>query len=80
MFYITDKHQRLLDAMNHAKNELEHRLAREFLRGYRDGLKECGYDPGLMGCDLYYIDQGIDRPMCCGEWLDWEPEEQHDKA
>jgi len=26
----------------------------------------------LMDCDWHYINQGIDRPMCCGVFLDWE--------
>ena len=37
-----------------------------------NGLRHCGRRVDLTGCDLYYLEQGIDRPMCCGEFLDWK--------
>lgn len=60
-------------AVNEATTVAEHtRLDRE-LRAFRDGMRAAGVEPKLMACDWYYLDQGIDRPMCCGVWLDWTP-------
>lgn len=25
--------------------------------------------------DMYYIERGVERPMCCGVFNDWTPEE-----
>ena len=60
-------------AVNEATTEAEHtRLDRE-LHAFRDGMRAAGGRPDLMGCDWYYLEQDIDRPMCCGVWLDWTP-------
>lgn len=69
------KHIELLEAVNNAKTEHEHWSASKRLEGFRMGLEDCRRKPDLMGCDLHYLDQGIDRPMCCGVFLDWEPSE-----
>lgn len=66
-------HARLLDAVNHAKTEREHREAEATLDGWRMGFRDAGRNVDLCGADLYYLDQDIDRPMCCGVWLDWTP-------
>jgi len=44
-----------------------------YILGFRKGLEAAGIRPALMACDLYYLNQGVDRPMCCGVWLDWNP-------
>lgn len=71
---IHDRHIELVEAVNAAVNAREHELAEARLHGFRiacDLLR-----PGhrlRLGADQFYIDEGIDRPMCCGVWLDWEP-------
>ena len=67
-----EKHIVLLEAVNNAKNQHEYDMAYQRLRGFRDAL-ECLAINHLVECDWHYIDQGIDRPMCCGVWLDWQP-------
>lgn len=69
-------HIELVKAVNDAKTEHEHQLAEAKLEGFRAAC-ECyvGERIGnlLMDCDRYYIDLGVDRPMCCGVFLDWRP-------
>lgn len=72
-----DKHIEYVEAVNNATTREEHDLAEVRLRAFREGLRAAGVEPDLMGCDLFYMDQGIDRPMCCGVWLDWEPLHTH---
>lgn len=44
------------------------------LVGFNDALGCISPRPlHFVECDNYYFMQGIDRPMCCGVWLDWEP-------
>ena len=69
----SEAHLGLVCRVNQATTHREHELADAELRGYRRGLREMGCEPDLAGCDLYYLDLGIDRPMCCGVWLDWKP-------
>jgi hypothetical protein len=73
-----NKHIELVEAVNNAKTQQEHDMAEAVLRGYRIALVEA-YDTCagnlLMECDRHYLDQGIDRPMCCGVFLDWKPSE-----
>ncbi len=66
------KHIELVEAVNNSKRELEHNAARQRLDGFRDALDICGIKQ-LIDCDNYYLEQGIDRPMCCGIFLDWQP-------
>lgn len=70
------KHIELVEAVNNAKTEREHENAENVLRGFRIAIGYTDQSPGrqLIDCDLHYINQGIDRPMCCGVWLDWTPE------
>jgi hypothetical protein len=62
-----------VEAVNNATTEVEHRLREAELRAFRDGMRAAGVEPDLMGCDWHYIEQGVERPMCCGVWLDWTP-------
>lgn len=70
------KHIELVEAVNNAKTQQEHDLAEAVLKGFRLALAEA-YDSELgfmlMDCDSHYMNQGIDRPMCCGVFLDWKP-------
>ena len=73
---LRTKHIEMVEAVNTAKTEREHREADLRLEGFRKAI-EC-VCPGCLGmfliaADLHYINQGIDRPMCCGVWMDWKP-------
>lgn len=70
---LYEKHIELVEAVNNAKTELEHILAVSLLAGWREGCSDAGKPVSLIDADLYYIDQGIERPICCGEFLDWKP-------
>jgi hypothetical protein len=72
MSKLFDKHIELVKLVNSADSERQHQLAEERLRGFRDCMDVKGYQQ-LMDCDMYYIEKGIDRPMCCGVFLDWKP-------
>lgn len=67
-------HIELVEAVNNARNEAEHSTREIYLRGWRDGVEALGMKVDLFAADRHYLDQGIDRPMCCGVWLDWKPE------
>jgi hypothetical protein len=71
---LLDKHIELLEAVNNAKTNKQYDLAYHKLIGFRDALTAMNINQ-LIACDLHYLDQGIDRPMCCGVFLDWEPEQ-----
>jgi len=73
------KHIDLAVAVNNAKTEREHREAELRLNGYLDAIRD-GFGSAVSGrmimeCDMYYLNQGIDRPMCGGVFLDWKPTE-----
>ena len=68
---ITDKHIALVEAVNNATTEQEHRECEIVLNTFRETLSLLGHEPNLMACDMHYLSQGIDRPMCCGVFLDW---------
>jgi hypothetical protein len=67
------KHMQLLDAANYATYAHERRDKCNVLRGWREGIRDAGIRLDLCAADLEYIDRGIDRPMCAGLFLDWEP-------
>jgi hypothetical protein len=71
MSKLFDKHIELVKMVNSADSELQHRLADERLDGFRLACGLQGINQ-LIECDMYYIDKGIDRPMCAGVFLDWE--------
>lgn len=76
---IRIQHIARVGAVNSSETEEEHRRYQLALDAWRDGVcMALGLDMSargsfLMEADQHYIDQGIDRPMCCGVWLDWEP-------
>ena len=68
------KHIELVETANNATTDSEHNLALAKLVGFRDALDCMTPRPlHLIECDQHYLMQGIDRPMCCGVWLDWVP-------
>lgn len=67
------RHTDLIDAVNDARTEYEHNYARAFLAGWRAGQAECGRRWSLIEADEHSTARFGDRPMCCGELLDWEP-------
>jgi hypothetical protein len=66
---VFDRHIKLVEAVNNAKTEKEKNTASDVLYGFREALEVMGVNQ-LMECDLHYINQGVDRPMCCGVFLD----------
>jgi len=69
------KHIQIVEAVNNAQTESEHERSKAVLQGFREALKIIAPSFGamLMDCDNHYLEQGIDRDMCCGEFLDWKP-------
>ena len=72
---LQEKHIELVEAVNNALTDAAHHEARITLDGFRLAIEEVVDNPGdlYMKCDLHYMNQGIDRPMCCGVFLDWSP-------
>ncbi len=75
MTNIRTKHIELVEAVNAATTEDEHRLAEARLRGFREAAEALGQSVGWMmvDADLHYVDRGIDRPTCGGVFCDWRP-------
>jgi hypothetical protein len=69
---IRARHIELVEQVNNAKDEREHSARQFYLDGWRDGLFSAGVNLSLMAADQHYLDQGVDRPMCCGVFLDWQ--------
>jgi hypothetical protein len=67
------KHIELVEKVNNAKSEREHCAYQHRLDAWREGVLDAGVNLSLMAADQHYLDQGIDRPMCCGVFLDWKP-------
>lgn len=76
MRYYDEFIRRLLLVNDESKTEAEHRIFKAELRGWVDGVEAAtGY---RFNGDYYYIQQGIDRPMCCGEFMDWKSKQEAD--
>ena len=69
----TNKYIELVTHLNNSKTEEEHGERSDYLRAWCDGVKDSGCFINFFMADNYYLSKGIDRPMCCGVWLDWEP-------
>ena len=67
---LYDEYIRQLTEVNdETKTEEEHRILRIKLNAWKQGVEDAsGY---RFNGDNYYIALGVDRPMCCGEFLDW---------
>jgi hypothetical protein len=78
MRYYDEYIKRLTAVNDEHKTEIEHRLLKAELHGWMQGIEDAtGYH---FNGDYYYIEQGIDRPMCCGEFLDWESKAAKEEA
>ena len=69
---LLEKHIEIVESVNNAQTNSEHQTASSRLDGFREALNLMGINQ-LIECDMHYIEQGVDRPMCCGIFLDWEP-------
>ena len=77
MSQITAAHFTLLDLVNDAKTEEERAHRKTFLAGWRAGLESCGRTWSGIDADLHSMERyGAERPMCCGELMDWAPTER----
>jgi len=67
--------RRLIQVNDETKTEHEHNILKSEFYGWKAGVKDAaGY---TFNGDYYYlekIDNGEmeERPLCCGEFLDWE--------
>jgi hypothetical protein len=68
---VFETHIELIDAVNNSTTVMEHHDAELILKGFRLALKVLNMND-LSMCDMHYIEQGINRPMCCGVFLDWK--------
>jgi len=66
---VLARHIELVERVNNAKTEKDRNYACNVLYGFREALEVIGINQ-LIACDLYYLNQGIDRPMCAGVFLD----------
>lgn len=68
-------HYEAIEAVNAAPDWKTRHDAEIYLRGLRDGYSAgTGVHKGdlIIQGDMHYINQGIDRPMCGGVFLDKE--------
>jgi len=68
---LHEKHILRIELVNRSTTEAEHSTRERDLRNWRAGVEDAGSKLDLCAADWYYLDQGIDRPMCYGVWLDW---------
>ena len=71
----------LVDKVNNSKTRQEYWNWRERLFEFLEGVELCGGNVGqlLMHADSVQQSRGVDRDMCGGVWLDWEPQADIDK-
>lgn len=65
-----DRARAMVDAVNSAITESGHQYAKARLEGYKQRCEEIGQTWPCVELDL---SDDADRPMCCGEYLDWSP-------
>lgn len=65
--------KQLVDAVNNAKTQREHDEANLILKGYRMRTDQEGLMWPCVDLDLSLPGDG--RFACCGEYLDWIPEQ-----
>jgi len=73
---LHEQHIELIEAVNNAEEANNHLNKMLYLNAWRDGVVAAGHKLDFCACDWHYLSQGIDRPMCCGVWLDWQPKEK----
>lgn len=59
----------MVEAVNSATTERDHRDAKNRLSGYQKRCEEMGQTWPCCDLDFHFME--ADRPMCCGEYLDW---------
>jgi len=66
----------LVDKVNNSRTRDEHYQWHERLCGFLEGVTACGGNAGhlITHGDDVQRSRGIDRDMCGGCWLDWEPQ------
>ena len=62
--------KRLLEVNDETKTAEEHERLRIEFMGWKQGIFSATAQ--FFNGDVYYLERGVDRPMCCGEFLDWE--------
>ena len=67
-------HTALVKAVNTSKIVVQREKELSYLDGWRKGVESCGIVIDYQAVDLFYINQGVNRPMVCGVWIDWKPE------
>lgn len=65
-------HTDLIDKVNEAKTEYEHTYAKGVLAGWRLRVEQEGRRWNFMEADYYALEKYGERPICCGELLDWK--------
>ena len=60
-------------AVNNSKTVAEHAENQLYLMAWINGVRAAGIKINGHDADMYFIERSIDRPMCCGVFLDWEP-------
>lgn len=71
---MSRSHLEMVDAVNAATTEVEHREAELRLEGWREAADHFGHGwSGLTADNHSMAKYGEDRPMCCGVLLDWRP-------
>lgn len=70
---LHEKHIELIERVNNSTTRDEHKLRESELRAWREGVEDAGRRLDYMAADWFYMDQGIEREMCCGVWFDWKP-------
>jgi hypothetical protein len=67
-------HMLLVDLVNDAETQWQHDHHSAYLAGWRAGLEYGGLRWSGIEADLHTMARfGQDRPMCCGELMDWKP-------
>lgn len=81
MTNLHEKHMELIDAINNAVTQDEHRAAELRRHAWIEGVRDAGRDVDLIRADLEQFARGNEaRPMCCGVFLDWEPPAARNRA
>lgn len=68
---LFNRHIELIELVNESKTQRSHEENSLVLRGFREALDLLKISHCTL-CDMHYIEQGINRPMCCGVFLDWD--------
>lgn len=70
---LHQKYIKRVEAVNNSSTVQEHDINYGLLTAWIDGVNAAGAKLFCTRADQYYMERGINRPMCAGVWLDWEP-------